>query len=67
MLQKRAQTAPRGMYKNTLDIFKQTVKNEGFLALYKGMVGVFVLSPQRRPGQHASLDIGMTASQLVRR
>lgn len=27
-----------GKYKNTLDILKQTVKNEGVLALYKGMV-----------------------------
>jgi len=24
------------MYKNTLDILRQTVKNEGVLALYKG-------------------------------
>lgn len=35
----RAQTAPAGKYKNTLDILKQTVRNEGVLALYKGMVG----------------------------
>jgi len=33
---KRAQIAPRGMYKNTLDILSQTVRKEGVLALYKG-------------------------------
>jgi len=32
----RAQIAPQGMYKNTLDILKQTVRKEGVLALYKG-------------------------------
>ncbi|WWD20951.1 hypothetical protein CI109_105429 [Kwoniella shandongensis] len=37
-LKTRAQTAPKGQFKNTLDIFKVTVKNEGFLALYKGML-----------------------------
>ncbi|KAL1411963.1 hypothetical protein Q8F55_002956 [Vanrija albida] len=36
-LKTRAQTAPKGQFKNTLDIFKVTVRNEGFLALYKGM------------------------------
>jgi hypothetical protein len=35
-LAKRAQIAPQGMYKNTLDILKQTVRKEGVLALYKG-------------------------------
>ncbi|EIW67001.1 hypothetical protein TREMEDRAFT_74630 [Tremella mesenterica DSM 1558] len=35
-LKTRAQTAPRGRYKGTLDILRQTVKNEGLLALYKG-------------------------------
>jgi hypothetical protein len=35
-LKTRAQTAPRGQFKNTLDIFKTTVRNEGILALYKG-------------------------------
>ncbi|GFZ51494.1 hypothetical protein JCM24511_09261 [Saitozyma sp. JCM 24511] len=34
----RAQTAPRGQFKNTLDILQQTVRNEGFFALYKGMM-----------------------------
>ena len=33
----RAQTAPKGQFKGTLDIFTQTVKKEGPLALYKGM------------------------------
>ncbi|KAK4685020.1 hypothetical protein P7C73_g5137, partial [Tremellales sp. Uapishka_1] len=33
----RAQTAAVGRYKNTLDILKVTVRNEGVLALYKGM------------------------------
>lgn len=35
-MDKRAQIAPKGMYKNTLDILKQTVRKEGVLALYKG-------------------------------
>ncbi|WRT68821.1 uncharacterized protein IL334_005801 [Kwoniella shivajii] len=37
-LKTRAQTAPKGQFKNTLDIFTTTVRNEGFLALYKGMM-----------------------------
>ncbi|OWZ63802.1 hypothetical protein AYX14_05650 [Cryptococcus neoformans] len=37
-LKTRAQTAPKGQFKNTWDIFKVTVRNEGFLALYKGMM-----------------------------
>ncbi|KAI9636613.1 mitochondrial carrier domain-containing protein [Dioszegia hungarica] len=37
-LKTRAQTAPKGQFKNTLDIFQTTVRREGFLALYKGMV-----------------------------
>ncbi|WVQ94801.1 hypothetical protein IAU59_001884 [Kwoniella sp. CBS 9459] len=37
-LKTRAQTAPKGQFKNTLGIFTTTVKNEGFLALYKGML-----------------------------
>ena len=32
----RAQTAPKGQFKNTLDILTQTVRKEGPLALYKG-------------------------------
>ncbi|ORY29103.1 putative mitochondrial ornithine transporter 1 [Naematelia encephala] len=34
----RAQTAPRGQFKNTWDILATTVRNEGPLALYKGML-----------------------------
>ncbi|RSH95462.1 hypothetical protein EHS25_000554 [Saitozyma podzolica] len=37
-LKTRAQTAPRGQFKNTLDILQQTVRNEGFFALYKVLV-----------------------------
>ncbi|KAJ9110968.1 hypothetical protein QFC20_002734 [Naganishia adeliensis] len=36
-LKTRAQTSPPGMFKNTWDIFRQTVAKEGFFALYKGM------------------------------
>ncbi|CAD6588476.1 MAG: hypothetical protein TREMPRED_005066 [Tremellales sp. Tagirdzhanova-0007] len=36
-LKTRAQTAPRGQFRNTLDIFRTTIRNEGALALYKGM------------------------------
>lgn len=32
----RAQTAPRGQFKGALDVAKQTIQKEGFLALYKG-------------------------------
>lgn len=46
-LKTRAQTAPAGKYKNTLDILKQTVRKEGVLALYKGMVSR-VVAPVRR-------------------
>lgn len=34
----RAQTAPRGQFNGTWDIARQTVRKEGFLALYKGMM-----------------------------
>lgn len=37
-LKTRAQTAPKGKYTGTLDILRQTMKNEGALALYKGML-----------------------------
>ncbi|TRM63810.1 mitochondrial carrier domain-containing protein [Schizophyllum amplum] len=33
----RAQIAPAGMFKGPMDILLQTVRKEGFLALYKGM------------------------------
>ncbi|KAF9233966.1 mitochondrial carrier [Melanogaster broomeanus] len=33
----RAQTAPEGMFKGPMDILVKTLRNEGFLALYKGM------------------------------
>ncbi|WVN91187.1 uncharacterized protein L203_106444 [Cryptococcus depauperatus CBS 7841] len=37
-LKTRSQTAPKGQFKNTWDILRVTVKNEGVLALYKGML-----------------------------
>jgi len=33
----RAQIAPKGMFKGPVDIISQTVRKEGFFALYKGM------------------------------
>ncbi|KAN0080411.1 Mitochondrial carrier domain containing protein [Tylopilus felleus] len=33
----RAQIAPKGMFKGPMDILVQTVRREGFFALYKGM------------------------------
>ncbi|KAG5718635.1 hypothetical protein E4T56_gene16516 [Termitomyces sp. T112] len=33
----RAQIAPKGMFKGPMDILVQTLRKEGFLALYKGM------------------------------
>ncbi|KIK62131.1 hypothetical protein GYMLUDRAFT_84526 [Collybiopsis luxurians FD-317 M1] len=33
----RAQIAPKGMFKGPMDIILQTVRKEGFFALYKGM------------------------------
>ncbi|KAG8889322.1 hypothetical protein FRB98_004939 [Tulasnella sp. 332] len=33
----RAQIAPKGMFKGPMDILMQTIRNEGFFALYKGM------------------------------
>lgn len=32
----RAQIAPRGQFKGPMDIAMQTIRKEGFLALYKG-------------------------------
>ena len=34
----RAQTAARGQFKGPLDIAMQTIKKEGFFALYKGEI-----------------------------
>ncbi|KAF5354846.1 hypothetical protein D9756_005585 [Leucocoprinus leucothites] len=34
----RAQIAPKGMFKGPMDILSQTLRKEGFLALYKGML-----------------------------
>ena len=45
-LTQRAQTAPRGQFKNTLDIFRSTIRNEGVSALYKGQ------SPPHQPRIH---------------
>lgn len=36
-LQVRIQTTPDGTYKGTLDVFKQTLKADGFSGLYRGM------------------------------
>ncbi|KAJ7626984.1 mitochondrial carrier domain-containing protein [Roridomyces roridus] len=33
----RAQIAPKGMFKGPMDVLTQTIRNEGFFALYKGM------------------------------
>ncbi|KZT69708.1 mitochondrial carrier [Daedalea quercina L-15889] len=38
----RAQIAPRGMFKGPMDILVQTVRKEGFFALYKGMASPLV-------------------------
>ncbi|KIM86826.1 hypothetical protein PILCRDRAFT_816075 [Piloderma croceum F 1598] len=38
----RAQIAPKGMFKGPMDILKQTVRKEGFFALYKGMASPLV-------------------------
>lgn len=38
----RAQVAPRGMFKGPLDILSRTLRNEGFLALYKGMASPLI-------------------------
>ncbi|EPS93893.1 hypothetical protein FOMPIDRAFT_1026390 [Fomitopsis schrenkii] len=38
----RAQIAPNGMFKGPMDILMQTVRKEGFFALYKGMASPLV-------------------------
>ncbi|KAF8589466.1 mitochondrial carrier [Ramaria rubella] len=38
----RAQIAPSGMFKGPMDILAQTVRKEGFFALYKGMASPLV-------------------------
>lgn len=38
----RAQIAPKGMFTGPMDILKQTLRNEGFLALYKGMASPLI-------------------------
>ncbi|EMD33104.1 hypothetical protein CERSUDRAFT_118160 [Gelatoporia subvermispora B] len=38
----RAQIAPKGMFKGPMDILMQTMRNEGFLALYKGMASPLI-------------------------
>jgi solute carrier family 25 (mitochondrial carnitine/acylcarnitine transporter), member 20/29 len=36
-IKSRIQTAPSGMYKNYMDVLTQTVQNEGFTALFRGL------------------------------
>ncbi|KAH9933530.1 mitochondrial carrier [Amylocystis lapponica] len=38
----RAQIAPKGMFKGPMDILAQTLRKEGFFALYKGMASPLV-------------------------
>ncbi|KAI0754856.1 mitochondrial carrier [Daedaleopsis nitida] len=38
----RAQTAPKGMFKGPMDILAQTLRKEGFFALYKGMASPLI-------------------------
>ncbi|QRV84066.1 mitochondrial carrier protein [Ceratobasidium sp. AG-Ba] len=38
----RAQIAPKGMFKGPMDILTQTIRKEGFLALYKGMASPLI-------------------------
>ncbi|EPQ55242.1 mitochondrial carrier [Gloeophyllum trabeum ATCC 11539] len=38
----RAQIAPKGMFKGPMDILVQTVRKEGILALYKGMLSPLI-------------------------
>ncbi|KAI9058508.1 mitochondrial carrier [Trametes sanguinea] len=38
----RAQTAPAGMFKGPMDILAQTLRKEGFFALYKGMASPLI-------------------------
>ncbi|PFH47373.1 hypothetical protein AMATHDRAFT_198155 [Amanita thiersii Skay4041] len=38
----RAQIAPKGMFKGPMDILLQTIRKEGFFALYKGMASPLI-------------------------
>ncbi|KAJ8489097.1 hypothetical protein ONZ45_g13704 [Pleurotus djamor] len=38
----RAQIAPKGMFKGPMDILSQTLRKEGFFALYKGMASPLI-------------------------
>ncbi|KAF5354351.1 hypothetical protein D9758_010728 [Tetrapyrgos nigripes] len=38
----RAQIAPKGMFKGPMDIVSQTIRKEGFFALYKGMLSPLI-------------------------
>ncbi|KAI0343773.1 mitochondrial carrier [Trametopsis cervina] len=38
----RAQIAPKGMFNGPMDILKQTLRKEGFFALYKGMASPLI-------------------------
>ncbi|KAK1225625.1 hypothetical protein PQX77_011425 [Marasmius sp. AFHP31] len=38
----RAQIAPKGMFKGPMDILTQTIRKEGFFALYKGMASPLI-------------------------
>ncbi|KAH8087867.1 mitochondrial carrier [Cristinia sonorae] len=38
----RAQIAPKGMFNGPMDILKQTLRNEGFFGLYKGMASPLI-------------------------
>ncbi|TFK33568.1 mitochondrial carrier domain-containing protein [Crucibulum laeve] len=38
----RAQIAPQGMFKGPMDILSQTLRKEGFFALYKGMLSPLI-------------------------
>ncbi|THU90494.1 mitochondrial carrier [Dendrothele bispora CBS 962.96] len=38
----RAQIAPKGMFKGPMDILSQTIRKEGFFALYKGMASPLI-------------------------
>lgn len=38
----RAQIAPKAMFKGPMDIFVQTIRKEGFFALYKGMASPLI-------------------------
>lgn len=42
VVKSRLQAAPEGMYKGALDVLQQTLKNEGFGALWKGAVPVLL-------------------------